>query len=169
LTDFTHIIFSTEQIQTRIKRLAQEITDDQSGRQIELVGLMNGALVFMADLIRHLDFHLPIHTVRVQSYHKDQQGTVKILKDFDPKGKRLLLVDDILDTGRSFQELCAQLTTEGAEEILTCALLDKGKSTFKADYVGFHCPDQWVVGYGMDYHGLYRNLPFIAELPPSLR
>jgi len=169
MTRFTHQIFSADQIQAKVKHLAQLITSDQSSEPIEFVGLMNGALVFFADLIRHLDFAVPVHTLKVQSYDKDTQGKVQIAKGFDPKGKRICLVDDILDSGNSLIALIEDFTARGATEILTCVLLDKGKSPVTADYIGFECPDLWVVGYGMDYHQLYRNLPFIAELPPELR
>lgn len=169
MTEFTNPIFTAQAIAGRVKRLAKEISLAESEQPVELVGLMNGALVFLADLIRHLDFNFPLHLVRVQSYQGDRQGEVKVTLDFDPQGKRLLLVDDILDSGNSLIALMGELNRQGAEGLKTCCLLDKAKSPLKADYVGFHCPDLWVVGYGMDYRGLYRNLPFIAELPPSLR
>jgi len=169
MNELMNPIFTVEQIRARVKRLAQEITLGHQGQQIELVGLMNGALVFMADLIRHLDFNFAVQTVRVRSYTQQIQGQMQIHYDFDPRGKNLLLIDDILDTGNSFLTLTSQLKQDGAAEVKTCVLLDKAKSTFKADYTGFLCPDLWVIGYGMDHQGFYRNLPFIAELPPSLR
>ncbi|MDT8448327.1 MAG: phosphoribosyltransferase family protein [bacterium] len=169
MTQFTNIIYSPEAIAAQVKHLAHRITAEQAGTGLELVVLMQGALVFMADLIRHLDFELSFHSVRVKSYEGETQGKIQFNLDFDPKGRKLMLVDDILDSGNSLNALKKELLALGASEVLTCCLLDKGKSDFTADYTGLHCPDSWVVGYGMDHNGLYRNLPFIAELPQHLR
>lgn len=169
MTDFSHIVFSAEALDAEVKRLARRIAAEHRGQPLEVVGLMNGALVFLADLIRHLDFELGLHTLRVQSYDGQKQGRIEYRLDFEPQGRRILLVDDILDSGRTLKALQADLKERGAAEVLTCCLLDKGLSDFKPDYRGLTCPNLWVVGYGMDYNGLYRNLPFVAELPEHLK
>lgn len=169
MTDFSNIIFSALAIEAEVKRLAHRIAQDQSGKPLEVIGLMHGALFFMADLIRHLDFELGVHTLRLKSYDGNAQGRVRFELDFDPKDKRILIVDDILDSGNSLKTLSAELKRQGAAEVLTCCLLDKGLSDVKLTYPGLTCPDLWVVGYGMDYNGFYRNLPFVAELPEHLK
>ena len=170
MSRFKHIFFDQEQIQAQVRHLARLITADYAhGPAVELVGLMNGALVFMADLIRHLDFELSTQTMRVKSYQGQLQGDPQMKVDFEPQDKRILVIDDILDSGQTYNWVKAELLKQGAREVKSCILLDKGLAGFEPDYCGFKCPDAWVIGYGMDLDGKYRNLPFIAELPEEMR
>ncbi|OGG94972.1 MAG: hypothetical protein A2508_09390 [Candidatus Lambdaproteobacteria bacterium RIFOXYD12_FULL_49_8] len=170
MSRFEHILFSPEQIQAQIRHLARLITYHyKGGPGPELVGLMNGSIVFMADLIRHLDLECPVQTMRVQSYQGTQAKAPEIELKFSVQGKKILVIDDILDSGQTLRLVCSTFKKAGAEEVKTCVLLDKKMAAFTPDFCAFACPDAWVVGYGMDYNGKYRNLPFIAELPPELR
>jgi hypoxanthine phosphoribosyltransferase len=173
-TEFTHpnldVLYSAEQIARRIKELGAEITRDYAGKDLVLVGVLKGSCIFMADLMREIDLNLTIDFMAVSSY-KDQTsstGDVEILKDLSNpiRDKHVIVVEDIIDTGLTLHRLLEILGSRGAASIKLAAFLDKPEPRVKTevtiDYTGFVIPNQFVVGYGLDAAGRYRNLPFIA-------
>jgi len=173
--DIDRVLHTEAQIQARIADLAREISVRLGPGPLTVVGVLNGAVVFVADLIRHLDVPLELAFVSASSY---RNGTTsgELELDFLPRpaaivGRRVLLVDDILDTGRTMSALVREFRRRGAAEVHTCVLLDK-PSRRVVDvgraFVGFSIEDAFVVGYGLDFAGLYRNLPYIGVLRPEL-
>jgi hypoxanthine phosphoribosyltransferase len=173
-TEFTHpnleVLFTEEQIAARIKELGREITREYAGKELVLVSVLKGSCVFLADLMRSIDLKLTIDFMSVSSY-KDQTrstGDVEILKDLSNpiRDKNVIVVEDIIDTGLTLSRLLEILGSRGANSIKLAAFLDKPepriKTHFNIDYTGFVIPNQFVVGYGLDAAGRYRNLPFIA-------
>jgi hypoxanthine phosphoribosyltransferase len=173
-TEFTHpnleILYPAEQIAARIKELGAGISAEYAGKDLVLVGVLKGSCVFMADLMREIDLPLTIDFMAVSSY-KDQTrstGDVEILKDLSNpiRDKHVIVVEDIIDTGLTLHRLLEILGSRGAASIKLAAFLDKPEPRVKTevniDYTGFVIPNQFVVGYGLDAAGRYRNLPFIA-------
>ena len=163
-------LFSEEQIQTRIRELGKQITQDYAGRDLVLVSVLKGSCIFLADIMRVIDLRLTIDFMSVSSY-KDglkSTGDVEILKDLSNsiRGKEVLVVEDIVDTGLTLSRLLDILGSRGANSIKLASFLDKPepriKTELKIDYTGFVVPNKFVVGYGLDAAGRYRNLPFIA-------
>jgi len=164
------ILYSEEQIKTRVAELGAEIARDYAGKELVVVGVLKGSVVFLADLIRAIDLNLTIDFMAVSSY-KDgtvSTGDVEILKDLtNPiRGKDVIICEDIVDTGLTLFRLMEILGSRGAASIKIATLLDKPepriKKELKIDYCGFQIPNKFVVGYGLDAAGRYRNLPFIA-------
>lgn len=164
------VMYSAEEIRARVKALGREITRDYTGKDLVLVGVLKGSCVFMADLMRHIDLPMEIDFMAVASY-KDgtvSTGDVEILKDLMKpiRGKDVILCEDIIDTGLTLTRLLEILNTRGANSIRLATLLDKPEprinKELKVDYCGFTIPNKFVVGYGLDVAGRYRNLPFIA-------
>lgn len=164
------VLYSAETIQSRIAELGAEITRDYAGKDLVLVGVLKGSCVFMADLMRTIDLTLTIDFMSVSSY-KDgttSTGDVEILKDLSNpiRGKDVVVVEDIVDTGLTLSRLLEILDSRGAASIRLASFLDKPeprvKKELKIDYTGFVVPNKFVVGYGLDAAGRYRNLPFIA-------
>src|SRR5262249_38651641 len=152
--------------------LAARIADDYHGRPVLFVGVLTGCLIFLADLVRRLDLPLRIHLVQASSYRGETTvpGELNLRLDTLPDltGRDVLVIDDILDTGRTLAKLVEELKRRGAARVRTCVLLRKlGRQevAFEADYVGFEIPDSFVVGYGLDYNDEYRHLPHVAVLP----
>ncbi len=173
--DVQEILLSEERIAIRVRELGETITRDYAGREIHLVGVLKGAVVFAADLMRRLDLPVRLDFIAVSSYGASSRssGAVRLLKDLDenPAGRHLLLVEDIIDTGLTLQYLLATLQARGPASLRVCAFLDKParrKVEINADYVGFQVPDQFIVGYGLDYAGRYRHLPYVGVLRPSV-
>ena len=173
-SEFSHpnleVLFTKEQIAARIADLGAEITRDYAGKDMVLVSVLKGSCVFLADLMRAVDLKLTIDFMAVSSY-KDQTkstGDVEILKDLSNpiRGKDVIVVEDIIDTGLTLSRLLEILGSRGANSIKLAAFLDKPEPRIKThvsvDYTGFVIPNQFVVGYGLDAAGRYRNLPFIA-------
>jgi len=173
-SEFSHpnleVLFTKEQIAARIADLGAEITRDYAGKDLVLVSVLKGSCVFLADLMRAVDLKLTIDFMAVSSY-KDQTkstGDVEILKDLSNpiRGKDVIVVEDIIDTGLTLSRLLEILGSRGANSIKLAAFLDKPEPRIKThvsvDYTGFVIPNQFVVGYGLDAAGRYRNLPFIA-------
>lgn len=164
------VLYSEDQIQARISELGQKITGDYAGKELVLVGVLKGSCVFLADLMRVIDLNLSIDFMSVSSYKDGQKSTgdVEILKDLSNsiRGKDVLVVEDIVDTGLTLSRLLEILGTRGANSIKLASFLDKPepriKKELKIDYTGFVVPNKFVVGYGLDAAGRYRNLPFIA-------
>jgi len=164
------ILYSEEQIKARVEELGAEISRDYAGKELVVVGVLKGSVIFLADLIRAVDLNLTIDFMAVSSY-KDgtvSTGDVEILKDLtNPiRGKDVIICEDIVDTGLTLFRLMEILGSRGANSLKIATLLDKPepriKRELKIDYCGFQIPNKFVVGYGLDAAGRYRNLPFIG-------
>ncbi len=168
------ILFTEEQIARRIKSLAGEIERDFRGREMVVISLLNGTVLFLADLIRHLNLPLRLDFIGVSSYGAGtESGDLVFTKELclDVRGRDVLLVDDILDTGKTLSRVAPKLQALKPRRIRTCVLLDKParrKHDVKVDYVGFKIPDLFVIGYGLDFAERYRNLPFVGVLHPHI-
>lgn len=167
------ILIDTEQIEHRNRKLVEDISGDFEGGDMVIIGILRGSFIFLADLVRQLftrDIHPRIDFMTMQSYvGTESTGAVKIAKEFslDVAGSNILIVDDILDTGRTLEKAKQHILARGAASVKTCVLLDKParrEVEYQADYVGFRIDNQFVVGYGLDYDGLYRELPYIARI-----
>lgn len=169
-----NILITDKMLARRIAELGREIEKDFAGRDMVVVSLLNGTVMFIGDLIRHLSHPLRLDFMGVSSYGKGtESGDLVFTKELrlDVKGRDVLLVDDILDTGRTLRRVLEKLCLLGPKRIRTCVLLDKPArrvERVKADYVGFTIPDQFVVGYGLDFAEKYRNLPFVGVLKPEM-
>lgn len=164
------VMYSEEVIAARIAELGRQISTDYAGKELVLVGVLKGSCVFMADLMRAIDLPLTIDFMSVSSY-KDgtvSSGDVEILKDLSNpiRGKDVLVVEDIVDTGLTLTRLLELLGSRGANSIRLAAFLDKPEprinKALEIDYIGFTIPNEFVVGYGLDAAGRYRNLPFVG-------
>lgn len=167
----TRVLITEEQIKTRVKELGQEITEVYRGKNLCVVGILKGSVVFLADLIREIKLPLQIDFMAVSSYGKSthSSGVVRILKDLDSDigGKDLLIVEDIVDTGLTLSYLVENLLSREPASLRICTFLDKPsrrKSQINPDYNGYEIPDEFVVGYGLDFDEQYRNLPYIGVL-----
>ena len=177
--DIKEVLLTEEQLKGLTQKLGKQISDDYKGKKLVLVSVLKGSIVFMADLMRNITIPCEIDFMAVSSYGKavKSSGNVKIIKDLDRSvsGVDLLIVEDILDSGRTLYCLKQLLESRGANSIRICTLLDKPdrrdeeiKENLKADYVGAVIPDAFVVGYGLDYSEKYRNLPYVGILKPSV-
>ncbi len=168
------ILLSEEQLRQGIRQLAEKIQNHYQGKPLTIVGVLIGSVVLLADLIRLLNIPLCVELVQARSYQGDTRpGPLVINLDLlsgGIRGRDVLLVDDIFDTGRTLWELIPQIDELGPASLRSAVLLRKQgccKLDLKPDFVGFEIPNQFVVGYGLDYRDLYRNLPYIAILEPS--
>ncbi|MBO3091496.1 hypoxanthine phosphoribosyltransferase [Schleiferilactobacillus harbinensis] len=173
--DIEKVLYSQDEIQATVARLGKELTADYQGKNPLFICILKGAIVFMTDLIRHVDDYVEIDFMDVSSYGNAtvSSGEVKILKDLDTsvQGRDVVIVEDIVDTGATLHYLIKLLSTRQAKSIKVVALMDKvagRKLPVKADYVGFDVPNEFVVGYGLDYAERYRNLPYIGVLAPHV-
>lgn len=169
--DIERVLIDEHVIEKRLDALAEQIEKDFPGEVIVAVVLLKGAFVFAADLLRRIPRMLEIECINVASYHGGTQscGDVSFLDTHMPivKGRKVLLIDDILDTGLTLGAVRTKLLDEGAVEVKTGVLLAKDRQRdvdVEADYVGFIIGDEFVVGYGLDYQGRYRNLPYVGTL-----
>lgn len=169
------ILFSAQQISKRVKELGEQIRNDYQGKDLLVIGVLKGAFVFMADLIREIDLPMEIDFISVSSYGTSTitSGEVRILKDLDysVEGKSVLLVEDIVDTGLTLNYIQELFKKRNPESVNICCLLDKPsrrKSPVAPKYVGFTIEDHFIVGYGLDYAGKYRNYPAVCILKPSV-
>jgi hypoxanthine phosphoribosyltransferase len=175
LEDIESVLIDQPQLQRRLVELGEQLTQDYQGRDLLLVGVLKGAVVFLVDLARQIRVPLEIDFMAVSSYGSstESSGVVRIIKDLeDPiEGKDVLIVEDIIDTGLTLQYILRNLRTRGPASIRVCGLLFKDKDRaieIEPDYVGFRIPDRFVVGYGLDFAERYRNLPFVGVLKDSL-
>lgn len=173
--DVEKVLIDEDVIIRRLEVMGEKILAEFGPEEFVVVVILKGALVFTADLLRQLPGKLQIETLNVASYHggTESSGQVDFLDKELPnvEGKRVLLVDDILDTGRTLHAVGEHLNEHGAEMVRTCVLLSKDKERAEevdADYVGFVIGDEFVVGYGLDYEGRYRNLPYVGVLKESI-
>ena len=165
------ILISEEQLKERIKELGEQIAADYKGKDLVVIGILKGAILFLSDLIKEIDLPLVIDFMAVSSYGSStsSSGVVRILKDSDEdiEGKDVLIIEDIVDTGLTLNYLLGNLQARKPNSIKICCCLDKPSrrtAPVKVDYVGFEIEDEFVVGYGLDYAEKYRNLPYIGVL-----
>ena len=165
------IIVSEEEIKKRVKELGAQITAEYEGKELLVVGILKGAVIFLSDLVKTIEFPVMIDFMAVSSYGKSSvsTGEVRILKDLDysVEGKDILIVEDIIDTGLTLNYLKDNLAKRGANSVRICTLLDKvDRRTVGVhiDFLGFEIPDEFVVGYGLDYNEQFRNYPFVGAL-----
>ena len=165
------ILVQADELQHRIKEMAAEVSRDYADKDLLLIGVLKGAVFFLADLMRQLDVPCEVDFMAVASYGSstDSSGVVRILKDLDAplEGRDVLIVEDIVDSGLTLQYLMRTLEARGPASLAVCALLTKPerrKVDMPARYVGFEIPDKFAIGYGLDYAERYRNLPYVAAL-----
>lgn len=174
--DIQEILLSEEQIRTRVKELGQELMRDYADKNPIFVGVLKGVVVFYADIIRAFDAHCQMDFMCISSYKGTKStGNVLIQKDVSSnlEGRHVVILEDILDTGRSLEFVCSYIKAKGAASLKICTLLDKPEGrapgvNLKADYVGFTIPNAFVVGYGLDCDEKYRNLPYVGILKPEV-
>jgi len=171
--EIDRVLITEEQVARRVRQLTRRIERDFAGRDLVVVALLNGTIMFLADLIRHLSLPMRLDFIGVSSYREGtSSGELVFTKQLriDVRGRDVLVVDDILDTGRTLKRVCAELRQHRPRRMKICVLLDKKArrvEKVQADYVGFSIPDLFVVGYGLDYAERYRNLPFVGILKPG--
>ncbi|MDE5565882.1 MAG: hypoxanthine phosphoribosyltransferase [Anaeroplasmataceae bacterium] len=174
IEDIEKVSVSKEQIEQMITNLSEQINQDYYDKKPIFIGLLKGCNPFMMDLLKHIELYCTLDYMDVSSYDgTSSTGTVTILHDLksDIRGKDVIVVDDILDTGRTLNEIKNILLNRGAKSVKICVLLDKPegrKVAIEADYVGGLVPNEFVVGYGLDYNELYRNLPYIGVLKEKI-
>lgn len=173
--DVSEILYTEEQLATVVRDLGARISEDYMGKNLFMVSVLKGSLIFMADLMRAVTVPCAIDFLSVSSYGTGTttSGAVRILKDLDCplEGKDLLIVEDILDSGVTLSYLLKALSARRPDSIRLCTLLDKPerrKVDIRPDYVGLQVPDAFIVGYGLDYAEHYRNLPYIGILKPEI-
>lgn len=173
--DIARVLFTEEQLQARVAELADQINRDYAGKAPVLVSVLRGSFVFMADLVRRITLPCTVDFMAVSSYGSGttSSGQVKIVKDLSEQieGKDVLVVEDILDSGNTLSYLLKLLEARHPTSIRLCTLLDKPERRTKpvaVQYCGFTIPDEFVVGYGLDYDEKYRNLPYIGILKPRV-
>ena len=173
--DILRVLYSEEELEAKCAELGAQISKDYEGKNLLLVSVLKGAVVFMTDLMRHITVPCSIDFMVVSSYGSGVKtsGVVKIVKDLDADlaGKDLLIVEDILDTGMTLHYLKQLLEDRNPNSIRIATLLDKPerrRAAVRADYVGYQVPDEFVVGYGLDYDEKYRNLPYVGILKPEV-
>ena len=174
-SDVQRILLSGDEIAERVTEIAETITRDYAGESVLMVGILRDAVVFFAELVKKIDLDLRIDFMVVSSYGSstDSSGEVRIVKDLSQpiEGMNVIIVEDIIDTGYTLKNLMKLLRTRNPKSLKICALLDKPsrrKVELEGDYVGFKVPNEFVVGYGLDYNEKYRNLPDICILKPEI-
>lgn len=174
--DLETVLVSEKDIKKRVKKLGAELAAAYGDEEITVVSIINGAILFTADLLREIPNPIRLDCIRISSYRNDTKshGQPQLLQSLtlDISNRHVLLIDDILDTGKTFSSVAAMLTKLNPASLRTCVLLDKRgrrEVDFEADFVGFQIPDKFVVGYGLDFAERYRNLPCIGVLKPSLQ
>ena len=173
--DIAGILIGTEELQAKVAELGRQISEDYRGRDPLLICLLRGAVVFLSDLIRAIDIPLEMDFMAISSYGNstESSGVVRLVMDLKSNitGRNVLIVEDIVDTGRTLAYILDNLRTRRPADVKVCALLSKPSRRevqLELDYLGFEIPDKFVIGYGLDYAEGYRNLPFIGVLKPEL-
>lgn len=169
--DVKEILLTEQQLADKTKELAKRISDDYRGKEFVMVSVLKGGFIFAADLVRQMDIDVDINFMAVSSYGSGTRssGNVKIIKDLDSdiRGKHVLIVEDIIDSGNTLSYLAELMKERGAVDVRICTILNK-PSRREVDidvaYVGYDIPDEFVVGYGLDYDEKYRNLPYLGTL-----
>lgn len=167
------VLFSAAQIAERVRGMGREITEYYRGRDVTVIALTNGAMPFAADLMRCMDLPLFVDTLSVASYHQDKRGDMLEFRStlkLSPQGRHVLLLDEVLDSGRTMKGVVEYLKGQGAADIKTAVMIVKDVDrtglggVTSVDWFGFTSPDAYLVGYGLDSHELYRNLPYIGVI-----
>ncbi|HEY8363366.1 MAG TPA: hypoxanthine phosphoribosyltransferase [Tissierellaceae bacterium] len=165
------ILVEEDEIKRRVAELGAQITEDYRDKDLVLVGILKGAVIFLSDLVRNIKIPVGMDFMAVSSYGKSSTSTgeVRIIKDLDSsvENKDIIIVEDIIDTGYTLAYLTDNIRKRGAKSVRVCTLLDKPerrKVNVQVDYLGFEIPDEFVIGYGLDYAEMGRNLPFVAAL-----
>jgi len=173
--DIKEILISQEALAARVQELGQEISEKYKGKELLMIGVLKGANVFMSDLMRAVSVPIQIDFIAASSYGSstESSGVVRIVKDLDYsiEGKHVMIVEDIIDTGLTLKYLYDNFSARKPSSLSIISLLDKPerrKADIKVDYTGFIIPDEFIVGYGIDYAEKYRNLPFVATLKPEV-
>ena len=169
MADKIRVLLNEEEVDRRIKEIAEQINKDYEGKAVHLICILKGGVFFTCELAKRLTVPVTLDFMSVSSYGSgtESSGVVKIIKDLDQplEGKNVLIVEDIIDSGRTLAYLIEVLKQRGPKDIHLCTLLDKPErrvTDVKVDYTGFNIPDEFVVGYGLDYAQKYRNLPYIG-------
>lgn len=175
MNDIEKVLYSKEELAACVERLGKKISRDYAGKEIFAVGILKGAIVFFSDLVRAIDVPVQLDFMAASSYgtSTETSGTVKILKDLDfsVEGKHVLIIEDIIDSGLTLNYLLKNFKDRKPASVKLCALLDKPerrKAKVKIDYCGYAVPDEFLVGYGLDYAEKYRNLPCIGILKKEI-
>lgn len=174
-SDIDHILVSEKQLHEKISQVGRDLTQEYMGKELVLVGVLRGAIMFIVDLARAIDLPLTMDFMAVASYGASTQtsGIVRILKDLDSsiEGKHVLVVEDIIDSGLTLTYILDTLQTRNPASVRVCSLLSKParrRVDVPIDYICFEIPDEFVVGYGLDFNQIYRNLPFVGVLKHEL-
>lgn len=174
-SDVEKVLISEEELMEKVNHLGAQITTDYKGKDLVVVGILKGSNIFMSDLVRKINLPLEMDYMVVSSYGSstESSGVVRILKDLEHsiEGKDVLIIEDIVDTGLTLAYIKEILTGRGPSSVKICTLLDKPirrKKDIQIDYLGFEVPDEFIIGYGIDYAEQYRNLPFIGALKRSV-
>lgn len=168
--DIERILYTQNDLNSRMDEMAAKLNVKYKDEKPVVIPVLNGAMIFASDMIKRLNFKLNIDPIKVSSYAgSESTGKVKITQDIksDVKGRPVIFMEDIIDTGRTLQALSEVMKDRGAKSVEVVAMLDKPETRvvdFHADYYGFKVPDEFLVGYGLDYNGLYRNLPYVGIL-----
>lgn len=173
LSDIQEVVISKIELRSRVTELGKQITKDYRGRDLHLITILRGGLFFLTDLARAIDLPLTLDCLGISSYADKGRGSIKITKDLDDsiQGRNVLIVEDIIDTGLTLSYIKRNLMVREPANLGVCTLLDRPYRRIvdiDVDYVGFAIPDAYVVGYGLDWRGYYRHLPYIATLKPEL-
>ena len=173
--DIAKVLITEEQIRERTRELGTRISEDYAGKDLMLICVLKGGFMFLADLLRAISAPLSVDFMATSSYggETESSGVVRILKDLDVpiKGRNILIVEDIIDTGHTLDYLLRILNERQPASLRICTLLnkpDRREVDIKVDYLGFNIPNEFVVGYGLDFDEFYRNLPYIGVLKPDL-
>ncbi len=173
--DIKEILITEEQIKARTKELGELITEKYRGKDLVVIGVLKGCVMFLSDLVREIKLPLTMDFMVVSSYGTSTKssGVVRIIKDLekDIQGKDVLIIEDIVDSGLTLSYLMEYLKSRNANSVSVCSLLDKPerrKAQVDIDYIGFTIPDEFVIGYGLDYAEVYRNLPYVCVLKPEV-
>jgi len=174
--DIKEILISEEQIQAKVNELAQILSEEYADKDPVFIGVLKGVVVFFADMMKRINIPCQIDFMWISSYHgTNSTGTMQLKKDVsvDLKGRHVVILEDIFDTGNSLDFTYRHLLSKEPASLKICTLLDKPsrrnpKVTVKADYVGFEIPNEFVVGYGLDYNEHYRNLPYVGIMKPEV-
>jgi len=165
------VLIPREEIDKMVTRLADQITEDYKGKEIVMVGVLKGSFIFLSDLVRKIDLPMILDFMSVSSYYggTKSSGVVKIVKDMDIdiEGRHVIIVEDIVDSGLTLQHLKEMLLTRNPASLRVCAAFDKPdrrKADIAAEYTGMKIPDEFIIGYGLDYDGKHRNLPDVCIL-----
>jgi hypoxanthine phosphoribosyltransferase len=173
LKNISKVLLTEEQIQTRVKELAAELSKEYAGKDPVFVGVLKGVVVFYADFMKYFTEHCQMDFMWISSYAGTTSGEMIVRKDVsvDLKGRHVVILEDIFDTGSSPQYTYHHLLSKEPASLKICTLLDKParrEADVYADYVGFTIPNEFVVGYGLDYKEIYRNLPYVGILKPEV-